>query len=210
MIAAAAAIGGIAAAGKTEKLVLRLNFGDNASTGSATGWNNLYAEPNPDEAAGTISSARGGAWASYGNIGGSGVSIRALNGANANVRWGLTAGASAGTLGETSGVYPAAVMQNYWFGNGSNPSLEIYGLNDAKTYKITLLGSRSNSGGATGPRPTTYVVDGQTLSALECFQNTTNTRVATGCTPSSGVIVVQLVLSTSSFTYLNAMIIEEE
>jgi hypothetical protein len=192
------------------KLVLQLNFGDNTSTGTATDWHNLYAEPNPDEASGTIDSSRGSAWSSYGNIGGSGVSIRALNGANTNVRWGIFAGASAGALGETSGIYPSAVMQNYWFGNASNPTLEIYGLDDSKTYKITLLGSRSNSGGATGPRPTTYVVDGQTLTALECFQNTTNTRIATGCTPSSGVISVQLVLSTSSFTYLNAMIIEEE
>lgn len=200
----------IASAGKGIKLMLQLNFGDNTSTGSATDWYNLYAEPNPDEAAGTITSARGGAWASWGNIGGSGVSIEVVNGANANQRWGLTGGASAGTLGEASGIYPAAVMQNYWFGNGSNPSLRIVGLNDAKTYKITVLGSRSNSGGATGPRPTTYTIDGQVMTALECFQNTTNTRQATGCTPSSGVMVVQLTLSTSSFTYLNAMIIEEE
>lgn len=192
------------------KLKLQLNFGDNASTGSATDWYNLYAEPNPDEAAGTITSARGGAWASWGNIGGSGVSIEVINGANANQRWGLTGGASAGTLGETSGIYPAAVMQNYWFGNGSNPSLRIVGLDNSKTYKITVLGSRSNSGGATGPRPTTYTIDGQVMTALECFQNTSNTRQATGCTPSGGVIEVSLTLSTSSFTYLNALILEEE
>lgn len=191
------------------KLLLRLNFGDNTSTGTATGWSNLYAEPNPDEAAGTIDSSRGGAWVSYGNIEGSGVSIRALNLSTTATRWGIFGGGSAGNTGETTaGVYPLEVTRSLWFGHVSDPTLEIYGLNNSKTYTITLFGSRNDD--VAGPRPTVYSVNGVDLAALECIGNLNNTRQRTGVAPSSGVISIQLKRTTSDFTYLNAMIIQEE
>lgn len=209
MIAAIAGV--IAAAGKVGKLSLWLNFGDNASTGTATGWNNLYAEPNPDEAAGDITSARGGAWASYGNIANSGISVRAKNFSTAATRWGLFGGGSAGTTGATtgnnSGVYPDVVMINLWFGNGSDPTLELEGFPAGKTYKITLMASRANTGDS---RRTIFRVNSVNQPALQAVNNTSNVVVVTGVTPSSGVITVQLVRDDNAFVYLNAMKIEEE
>ena len=53
--------------GPPGSLFLKLNFGDTGMS-DATGWSSIEGEPNPDEGAGTITSARGGVYASWGNI----------------------------------------------------------------------------------------------------------------------------------------------
>ena len=202
-------------------LFLKLNFGDTGMS-DATGWSSIEGEPNPDEGAGTITSARGGVYASWGNIEGSGVSITVTNGGTVGTRWGIFGGASASNTngqnrsgtGDTSGEsYPAEVPVSYWFVNASTGTLNIIGLDDGETYTITCMGSRDS--GVGGSRRSIFTIDGNVKAAVECIGNPTAGGVAwevqqTGCTPSSGVIVVTLVNDNNSLAYLSGLIIEQE
>lgn len=214
MRAAAAAIGPVAAAGKVAvtKLTLRLNLGMNGAAPTVAGWSAIWGESNPDNAAGTIDSSRTNSgnnnWAGWGNIAGSGVSIRAINTGNDTTSWARAAINSGATTGNNSGIYPDLVLTSFWYVNGGQGRLELYGLDNSKTYKITLLGSRANPGGAT--RRSLFTVGGVQLATLECIDNTTNTRQRTGVTPSSGVIPIILDKDNDSFAYLNSIVLEEE
>lgn len=194
------------------KLLLRLNFGMNGAAPSVSGWNAIWGESNPDNAAGTIDSSRpdsgNNLWSGWGNIGGSGVSIRAINTGNDTTSWARAAVNSGQSTGNNSGIYPDLVLTSFWYVNGGQGRLQIYGLNDARTYKITLLGSRDSAVG--GSRRSIFTVAGVALTALQCIGNTSNTVNRTGVSPTSGVIDIRLDKDDNSLAYLNALVIEEE
>lgn len=204
----------IAAAGKTTvaKLLLRLNLGMNGAAPSVAGWSAIWGESNPDNAAGTIDSSRPNSgnnnWAGWGNIGGTGVSIRAINTGNDTTSWARAAQNTGQSTGNNSGVYPDLVLTSFWYVNGGQGRLQIYGLNDAKTYKVTLLGSRDSAVG--GSRRSIFTVAGVALAALQTIGNTSTTRDRTGVAPTSGVIDIRLDKDDNSLAYLNAIVIEEE
>jgi hypothetical protein len=195
-----------------KKLLLRLNFGMNGAAPSVAGWNAIWGESNPDNAAGTIDSSRTNTgnnnWAGWGNIAGTGVSIRSINTGNDTTSWARAATNSGQSTGANTGVYPDLVLTSFWYVNGGQGRLQIYGLNNAKTYKITLLGSRDSAVG--GSRRSIFTVQGIALTALQTIGNTANTVNRTGVVPASGVIDIRLDKDDNSFAYLNSIIIEEE
>lgn len=194
------------------KLVLRLNLGMNGVAPTVSGWHAIWGECNPDNAAGTIDSSRANSgnnnWAGWGNIGGTGVSIRTINTGNDTVSWARAATNTGQSTGNNSGIYPDLVLTSFWYVNGGSGLLELYGLNDAKTYKIDVIGSRDSAVG--GTRRSIFTVDGNVLTALETIGNTSNIRTQTGCTPSSGVIQIRLDKDNNSLAYINAIVITEE
>lgn len=202
----------IAAAGKGTKLLLRLNFGMSGAAPSVSGWNAIWGESNPDNAAGTIDSSRPNSgnnnWAGWGNIAGSGVSVRAINTGNDTTSWARAATNAGQSTGNNSGVYPDLVLTSFWYVNGGQGRLQIYGLNDLKTYKVTLIGSRDSAVG--GSRRSIFTVAGVALTALQTIGNTSNTVNRTGVSPTSGVIDIRLDKDDNSLAYLNAIVIEEE
>lgn len=214
MIAAQAAAGPVAGAGKVAatKLTLRLNLGMNGAAPSVAGWSAVWGESNPDNAAGTIDSTRPNTgnnnWAGWANIGGSGVSIRSINGATAALRWAQAATNTGQSTGANTGIYPDLVLTSFWYVNGGQGKLELYGLDNAKTYKITLLGSRDSSAG--GSRRSIFTVNGVALTALQTIGNTANTVNRTGVAPVSGVITILLDKDDNALAYLNSIVIEEE
>lgn len=195
------------------KLLLRLNFGMSGAAPSVSGWNAIWGESNPDNAAGTIDSSRPNSgnnnWAGWGNIAGSGVSVRAINTGNDTTSWARAALNTGATTGNNSGVYPDLVLTSFWYVNGGSGRLQLYGLDNSKTYKVTLIGSRANPGGG-ATRRSLFTVEGTQLATLECIDNTSNTRERTGVNPNSGVIDIRLNKDNDSFAYLNALVIEEE
>ncbi len=194
------------------KLLLKLNFGMNGTPPSVPGWKNIWGESNPDNAAGTIDSSRASSgnnlWGQWGNINGTGISVRSINTGNDTVSWARAAINSGQSTGNNSGIYPDLVLTSFWYVNGGQGRLQIYGLNDAKTYKITLLGSRDSAVG--GSRRSIFTVAGVALTALQCIGNTSNTVNRTGVAPTSGVIDILLDKDDNSLAYLNALVIEEE
>lgn len=70
----------------------------------------------------------------------------------------------------TSFAFPDDVMKTA-FNNQVSRNLTITG-RAGKKYKLVLIGSRSNSGGAAAPRVTSWV-HGSEAPSLECFQNKT-------------------------------------
>jgi len=194
------------------KLLLRLNLGMNGAAPTVDGWYAIWGESNPDNAAGTIDCSRtntgNNLWSNWCNIGGSGVSIRSLSTGTDIVSWARAALNTGQSTGNNSGVYPDLVLTSFWYVNGGFGVLEIYGLNNSKTYKITLLGSRDSAVG--GSRRSIFTVAGVALTALQCIGNTSNTVSRTGVSPTSGVISVRLDKDDNSFAYINSIVIEEE
>lgn len=207
-----ATAGIIASAGKGVKLILRLNFGMNGAAPSVSGWYPIWGESNPDNAAGTIDCSRSNTgnnlWSQWCNIGGTGVSVRAINTGNDTTSWARDAINSGQSTGNNSGIYPDLVLTSFWYVNGGQGRLQIYGLNDSKTYKVTLLGSRDSAVG--GSRRSIFTVAGVALTALQCIGNTSNTVNRTGVSPTSGVIDIRLDKDDNSLAYLNSIVIEEE
>jgi len=194
------------------KLLLRLNLGMSGAAPTVDGWYAIWGESNPDALAGTIDCSRtntgNNLWSQWCNIGGTGVSIRSINGATAALRWAQAALNSGQSTGNNSGIYPDLVLTSFWYVNGGQGKLELYGLNDAKTYKITLLGSRDNAVG--GSRRSIFTVNGVALTALQTIGNTSNTVNRTGVAPVSGVITILLDKDDNALAYLNSIVLEEE
>jgi hypothetical protein len=195
-----------------EKLNLKLNFGMNGAAPSVSGWNNIWGESNPDNAAGTIDCSRSNTgnnlWSQWCNINGTGVGVRSINTGNDTTSWARAAINSGQSTGNNSGVYPDLVLTSFWYVNGGQGKIEIYGLDNAKTYKITLMASRDSAVG--GSRRSIFTVNGVALTALQSIGNTSTTVNRTGVSPSSGVITVLLDKDDNSLAYLNALVIEEE
>lgn len=194
------------------KLLLKLNLGMNGTAPTVPGWKSIWGESNPDNAAGTIDSSRSdtgtNVWSQWGNIGGSGISLRSINTGNDTTSWARAAINSGQSTGNNSGIYPDLVLTSFWYVNGGQGKIEIYGLNNSKTYKITLMASRDSAVG--GSRRSIFTVNGVALTALQSIGNTTNTVSRTGVSPISGVITVLLDKDDNSLAYINSIIIEEE
>ena len=194
------------------KLLLRLNFGMNGAAPSVDGWNNIWGESNPDNAAGTIDCSRtntgNNLWSQWCNIAGTGISVRSINTGNDTTSWARAALNTGQSTGNNSGIYPDLVLTSFWYVNAGQGRLQIYGLNDAKTYKVTLLGSRDSAVG--GSRRSIFTVAGVALTALQCIGNTSNTVNRTGVAPTSGVIDIRLDKDDNSLAYMNALVLEEE
>lgn len=116
---------------------------------------------------------------------------------------------SGAVTNNNSGVYPDNVMRTaWWSGAGSPQALQLTGLNLGAnyTYKVTFFGSR---GGVTDNRTSIYTINGTTVS-LNAANNTTNTVSISNVIPdSTGAVRIDINNGTgSSFSYLNAMVIE--
>lgn len=188
-----------------KKLHLKLNFGGTGGAPTNSGWINIWGEPYVDANLNTD--------VDFGNIG-YGIGLRCINDGAPNA-WGELGNSALGTFGETSGIYPSTVMQNYWFTSNRNGKVELYNHTgtplNSKTWTLKFFGSRSNSGGATGPRRSKYSVNGGSETSVESFQNTSNQATFTGVSPSSGIIYFNVNFTVGDqFAYLNAMELIEE
>lgn len=195
-----------------DPITLQLNFGMNGAAPTVTGWNNIWGESNPDNAAGTIDCSRSDSgnnlWSQWCNIGGTGIGVRSINIGNDTVSWARAAINSGQSTGNNSGVYPDLVLTSFWYVNAGQGKIEIYGLDNTKTYKVTLIASRDSAVG--GSRRSIFTVNGVALTALQAIGNTSNTVNRTGVAPVSGVITILLDKDDNSLAYMNALVIEEE
>jgi hypothetical protein len=194
-----------------DPVTLRLNFGMSGAAPSVSGWNNVWGESNPDNAAGTIDSSRpdtgNNLWSQWGNISGSGISVRAINTGNDTVSWARAAVNSGQSTGNNSGIYPDLVLTSFWYVNGGQGKLEIYGLDQYRTYRVTIIASRDSAVG--GSRRSIFTVNGVALPALQAIGNTSNTVERDGVVPVSGVITILLDKDDNSLAYMNAIVIQE-
>ena len=194
-----------------DPVTLRLNFGMSGAAPSVSGWNNVWGESNPDNSAGTIDSSRpdtgNNLWSQWGNISGSGISVRAINTGNDTVSWARAAVNSGQSTGNNSGIYPDLVLTSFWYVNGGQGKLEIYGLDQFRTYRVTIIASRDNAVG--GSRRSIFTVNGVALPALQAIGNTSNTVERDGVVPVSGVITILLDKDDNSLAYMNAIVIQE-
>lgn len=190
-----------------DPVTLKLNFGMNGAAPSVSGWNNIWGEANPDNAAGTIDSSRPNSgnnlWSQWGNIAGSGISVRAINTGNDTTSWARAAINAGQSTGNNSGVYPDLVLTSFWYVNSGQGKLEIYGLDNFRTYTVRLIASRDSAVG--GSRRSIFTVNGVALTALQAIGNTSTTVQRTGVAPVSGVITVLLDKDDNSLAYMNAI-----
>lgn len=110
--------------------------------------------------------------------------------------------------GNNSGVVPDNVLISYVTKTTAGASvIRASGLNDAKTYKITLVASRD----ATATRPTDFSVNGGAIQTVDAFDNYLNAAVFNAVAPVGGNIDISTALGSGNTTgaYLNAIIIEE-
>ncbi len=110
--------------------------------------------------------------------------------------------------GNNSGIYPDAVMTSSMFlQDGVARTIQINGLNAAKTYDFTFFASRM---GVADVRNTIYS-SGTKSATLNASGNTSNTAKLTGLKPNvSGQITLSVVQQAgSAFAYLASMVIRE-
>lgn len=198
---------------------LKLKFGGQIAAPAVSGWVSVWGEANPINTTGvpdTVDYTRTEAgFSNYGtwnDLGGTGIGIRAINGANVANKWGKFGGTSYGNTGQStganSGVYPDNVLVHLWFVNraAGDVKLELYNV-PAGTYTVTLMGSRDSAVG--GSRIVEYRVNGGTGQTLECIGNTATVKTFTGISPASGVIDVRLLRNNNDFTYINSLILTQ-
>lgn len=116
---------------------------------------------------------------------------------------------SGAVTGNNSGVYPDNVIRTaWWSGAGAKQTLQLQGLTLGANYKynVTFFGSR---GGVSDNRTSVYTINGTSVS-LNAANNTTNTVTISNVIPdSTGSVLIDIINgSGSSFSYLNAMVIE--
>ena len=177
--------------GQTIQQTVYLNFTLNGST-AASPWNNLTAPPTQQPTYSGIKDDQGA---------NTPITIESLTNWSA-----FFDNTSQGSGGVTSGLYPTNVVKTYFFADaGSTERLRFSGLNTERRYRFTFFASR-NSG---GNRTTTYKIGSQQVS-LNAANNTNQTVALEGLQPNaSGELLLELVTpSTSSFGYLNSVILE--
>ena len=113
------------------------------------------------------------------------------------------------STGNNSGVYPDAVLQDYYlFGPSwiaSTGGATLTGLDPAKKYNLTFFGS-STFNIAADNGSTSYIVNGQTVS-LNVQNNTQNTVTINNLTPAIDGSLAILMTQGTAAGYLNALII---
>lgn len=155
----------------------------NVFTGTAAGWIET-GSTSPYSALGTVD---------YGQLGTTGIGIRALNNpAAGNSIWGGT-GLSGGTAGT---VYPDAVQQSYWYTQSTvGASFELYEMTPGsnalagRTYTIKILGARA---GIAGPRTTSYTAESGQTGSVNVANNNDTLVTLTGVSVIGGVIKIKV------------------
>ncbi len=111
---------------------------------------------------------------------------------------------SSSSNGLSGNLYPAEVMNSYYFINFWSPvTMTMEGLDPALTYDFTFYG-----GVSAGNRTTEYQIGGQSVT-LNATNNTSETVSITGVTPlANGTINVTVSRGTSAMGVLNAMIVD--
>ncbi len=189
------------------KPTMRVFFSKTEAT-PVPGWVNMFGDPNAslitvqDPATSWMVNSVGVGYPAW-------VPFFGANGSNAD-----------GTVtGDNSGVVPDLVLKGFWYTANvytSDHNLKVSGLNPAKRYRLTMVASRSSSGGATAPRSGYYSINGGTAQFHDAFMNTSRSTMFTNIAPdSSGRIFVDLFIppgtsAYGSMSYLNALIIQEE
>lgn len=122
------------------------------------------------------------------------------------------------TTGDNSGIIPDQVLKSFWFNysvkyNGTDNNLLVTGLNAAKTYTLKLVGSRRT--GVSDARYGVWRINGGAELQQNALGNTAVQTVVTGVAPDAtgkiGIAVYPSLNTTyGDFSYLNALIIEEE
>jgi large repetitive protein len=110
--------------------------------------------------------------------------------------------------GNNSGIYPDAVMSSSMFiQDGSTKTIQINGLNAAKSYDFTFFASRM---GVADVRNTVYS-SGTKSAILNASGNTSNTTKLIGLKPTAGgqISISIAQQSGSAFAYLGSMVIRE-
>lgn len=108
--------------------------------------------------------------------------------------------------GNNTGVYPDAVLQSGIADNGAAKQIRISGLNPAKRYNLSFVGSQNE-----GLLATANYVSGTQSSILDARYNTHKTSNLNGLIPdaSGNILVTATRTGGSLYSYLNAMVIEE-
>jgi hypothetical protein len=120
--------------------------------------------------------------------------------------------------GSNNGVVPDIALNNYWFNSniqfssGTN-NLIVSGLNPAKTYTLSLVGSRNTS--AAPPRYASWHINNGAELLQNASGNTSVQTIVNNVQPGAdgkiniGVYSPSLIGTYGAFSYINALIIQE-
>lgn len=108
--------------------------------------------------------------------------------------------------GNNSGVYPDLVMSSAYWSSTVQQTFNITGLDVNTKYNFTFFGSRAN---VSDDRTSVYTIKGTSVS-LNAAANSSNTVTIFNVTPDAGGVLTVTLKNgaASSFSYLNAMVIE--
>jgi len=112
---------------------------------------------------------------------------------------------SVGTVtGNNTGVFPDNVMKTFYYEQtNAARTITVSGLNPTKVYDFSFFGSREG----TGDRTTVYTI-GTKSASLNASNNTTQTADLNGIIAPTGSLTITIQKTTSSsFAYLNALVI---
>ena len=178
--------------GENPNTVVQVNFTQGTPLLGSGGWNNTAGHPAQGDSYPNLTDRSG-------NVTGFGLTIASgwrANGSN-------TLGTS---TGNDSGVFPDNVLKSAYWTDGAVQMVSLDGLDDARTYHLTFLGSRA----ANNDRTTTYTVGTQSVS-LDAADNTNQTVTLRDLSPQNGTVSFTIQKGGGSdYGYLNALIIEEE
>lgn len=160
-------------------------------------------------------------WNSWNATSGTPANISLLDPSGASLGWtgssigGWTANGNGNTTGNNSGVYPDQVLQSIWYNSTlitANPpnSITISGLDNTKTYDVTVMGSR----GGTTNRGTLLQIGSDQRNQI-ADNNTSNTTTFAKVAPISGAIKLIVSVGTGSdgtqggYGYITTMVLRE-
>lgn len=178
-------------AAPADPIDLKVNF----FTGTASGWI-ATGSTSPKPAGNTT--------VDFGQLGSTGIGLRALN--PVSNTWNAT-GASGTSTGANTGVYPDNVLTTYWYMSGTGiATLELYNHTGTpfvgQSVTITLTGSRASI----GSRLMRARVNGGAWSSnLDVANNTANVITFSGVTDSSGVFTIDIDAIADDFAYINGL-----
>ncbi|SEN27553.1 hypothetical protein SAMN04488505_109124 [Chitinophaga rupis] len=185
--------------------ILRVNF-SNTQAPAVPGWFNVYGPVTNNHITATDPTT---GW-TIDNGGATGAYWTAFGGSNGNDDSGQT-------TGDDSGIVPDQVLKSFWFNYSTKytttDNLLVAGLNTAKTYTLKLVGSRKT--GVSDARYGVWRINGGAELQQNALGNTAVQTVVTGVAPdATGKIGIAVYASLNTtygdFSYINALIIEEE
>ncbi|HEU4553596.1 MAG TPA: hypothetical protein VFS25_12200 [Chitinophaga sp.] len=185
--------------------ILRVNF-SNTQAPAVPGWFNVYGPVSDNHVTATDPTTgwtidNGGATWEY---------WTAFGGSNGNDDAGEV-------TGDDSGIVPDQVLKSFWFNYSTKytttDNLLITGLDASKTYTLKLVASRAT--GVSDARYGVWRINGGTELQQNALGNTAIQTVVTGVSPDAtgkiGIAVYPSLDATyGNFSYINALIIEEE